>query len=432
MAQYDVFKKVMLFKFDKPIQAHLTVPDMIAVELGDSGGADFTIPGDLGLAGQPDPMGDPTIALLDLNKAFVFTKNLAIAAMSGKKMDILAEKGAFTDVFGAPNREVVGADNIRLRVVGEGFVLGVPGDASANGEVSALDAALILKYAVAGDPQEIPAYDAIQKANQLLADLGEDADLLNQMLDISGDGNVSAYDSALALQASVGVDISSLAPPAGSLKRSALRINSYEAQELVVSIDLDSVSDVYSADMVMTYDPQVLTVVDVSRTFSTSGWLAEDVTDPGKLRVALAGAQPPVEDGSIITVRFHAASEDAISRLNIAELTLNDGIMKTAIENLPEAFVLLQNYPNPFNPETWIPYKLSRPADVSIAIYSVSGQMIRRLELGKQMPGQYVDRPNAAYWDGKNEFGEEVSSGIYFYQLQAGSDVSVKKMIVVR
>ena len=77
---------------------------------------------------------------------------------------------------------------------------------------------------------------------------------------------------------------------------------------------------------------------------------------------------------------------------------------------------LFQNYPNPFNPETWIPYHLSSDADVQLTIYDTQGAVVRQLDLGHQIAGYYTDRPKAAYWDGCNEFGETVASGIYFYQ----------------
>jgi hypothetical protein len=99
---------------------------------------------------------------------------------------------------------------------------------------------------------------------------------------------------------------------------------------------------------------------------------------------------------------------------------------------IPASTELLQNYPNPFNPETWIPYKLSEPAEVELRIYSSSGRLIRTLELGQQKPGTYTDRERAMYWDGKDENGEYVSSGVYFYHLLAGESVSVKKMAVIR
>ena len=92
--------------------------------------------------------------------------------------------------------------------------------------------------------------------------------------------------------------------------------------------------------------------------------------------------------------------------------------------------MLLANYPNPFNPETWIPYQLAQPADVSVSIYSVDGELVRTLELGHQAAGIYKSRSRAAYWDGKNELGESVASGIYFYTLSVGNFAATRKMLI--
>ena len=92
--------------------------------------------------------------------------------------------------------------------------------------------------------------------------------------------------------------------------------------------------------------------------------------------------------------------------------------------------VLLANYPNPFNPETWIPYQLSESAEVSVSIYSVNGSLIRALALGHQPAGVYQSRSRAAYWDGRNAFGEHVASGLYFYTLTAGDFTATRKMLI--
>jgi hypothetical protein len=93
----------------------------------------------------------------------------------------------------------------------------------------------------------------------------------------------------------------------------------------------------------------------------------------------------------------------------------------------------LVNYPNPFNPETWIPYQLSVDTEVNIKIYNSTGQLIRTLSLGHKIAGFYTDRLNAAYWDGRNESGENVSSGVYFYAIQAGDEyTATKKMVIAR
>ena len=97
---------------------------------------------------------------------------------------------------------------------------------------------------------------------------------------------------------------------------------------------------------------------------------------------------------------------------------------------IPKETALLANYPNPFNPETWIPYELAEPADVSVRIYSVNGSLVRRLSLGHQAAGMYRSRSRSAYWDGKNELGESVASGVYFYTLTAGDFTATRKMLI--
>ena len=103
-------------------------------------------------------------------------------------------------------------------------------------------------------------------------------------------------------------------------------------------------------------------------------------------------------------------------------------LMETEV--MPKETVLLSNYPNPFNPETWVPYQLSEPADVTLSIYSVDGKLVRTLALGHQPAGIYQSRSRAAYWDGRNSFGERVASGLYFYTFTAGDFTATRKMLI--
>ena len=99
---------------------------------------------------------------------------------------------------------------------------------------------------------------------------------------------------------------------------------------------------------------------------------------------------------------------------------------------LPMETALLGNYPNPFNPETWIPYHLANDAEVTLTIYDTKGEAVRRLDLGRQPPGDYTSQAKAAYWDGRNEKGESVASGIYFYQLRAGDYSATRRMVILK
>ena len=96
----------------------------------------------------------------------------------------------------------------------------------------------------------------------------------------------------------------------------------------------------------------------------------------------------------------------------------------------PTETALLPNYPNPFNPETWIPYRLAAPADVTVSIYAADGRLVRRLDLGHQSVGAYESRSRAAYWDGRNTLGEPVASGVYFYTLTTGNFNATRKMLI--
>jgi hypothetical protein len=101
-------------------------------------------------------------------------------------------------------------------------------------------------------------------------------------------------------------------------------------------------------------------------------------------------------------------------------------------QKLPTYTVLLQNYPNPFNPETWIPFELAEGGKVTITIYDVHGQLVRTLSLGYVPAGVYQAKAKAAYWDGRNEAGERVASGVYFYNLQSGKLSAMKKMVILK
>ena len=118
---------------------------------------------------------------------------------------------------------------------------------------------------------------------------------------------------------------------------------------------------------------------------------------------------------------------------NDGSVTFQEGIaklQKLLASLIPEETVLLANYPNPFNPETWIPYELSKPADVALTIYAIDGQLVRTLALGHQPAGVYQSKSRAVYWDGRNEVGEPVASGIYFYMITAGEFTATRKMLI--
>ena len=121
--------------------------------------------------------------------------------------------------------------------------------------------------------------------------------------------------------------------------------------------------------------------------------------------------------------------------LDLTDATSQRGVL--LLEQLlaaltPKETALLPNYPNPFNPETWIPYRLAHAADVHITIYNTKGTLVRQLDLGHQPAGFYTAQAKAGYWNGRNESGELVASGIYFYQLRAGDYSALRRMVILK
>jgi hypothetical protein len=140
------------------------------------------------------------------------------------------------------------------------------------------------------------------------------------------------------------------------------------------------------------------------------------------------GSAVPVQ--TVITVPKRDVAVEPDDELLISWGTVRDG--EGPVEPLPSQFALGQNYPNPFNPDTWIPYQLAQDANVVIRIYDSTGRLVRRLDLGYRQAGYYLDRDKGVYWDGKNEAGEQIASGVYFYTIQAGEFTAAKKSIVTR
>ena len=151
---------------------------------------------------------------------------------------------------------------------------------------------------------------------------------------------------------------------------------------------------------------------------------------------AFGNAAAPSSDPQTLAMLTTADVEQWLAHaqeLDLTDATSQRGILfleQVLAVLTPKETVLLPNYPNPFNPETWIPYRLANETDVRISIYDINGALVRQLDLGYQRAGYYTDRSRAAYWDGRNAFGEPVASGIYFYLLTARDFSATRKMLI--
>ena len=189
----------------------------------------------------------------------------------------------------------------------------------------------------------------------------------------------------------------------------------------------------------------ILDLVSVSANFGKTGQSPADVNgdsvvniiDLVKVAAAMgAGAAAPPAHPHGLEMLTAADVRHWLTQAqyaNLTDVTFQQGILileQLLAALIPKETLLLPNYPNPFNPETWMPYQLSEPMEVTLRIYAVKGTLIRTLALGYQPAGIYHSRTRAAYWDGKNEAGEVVASGVYFYTLSAEYFTSTRKMLI--
>ena len=144
------------------------------------------------------------------------------------------------------------------------------------------------------------------------------------------------------------------------------------------------------------------------------------------------GGEARNNNGFVLDIDAGAATHDVTATVVVSADTGGPWQFSVTIPIVAPAAAtaLLANYPNPFNPETWIPFDLSEDADVTVNIYDVAGRSIRRLVLGRRPAGTYRGRSDAAYWDGRDDFGEPASSGVYIYELRAGASRQARRMVI--
>ena len=173
----------------------------------------------------------------------------------------------------------------------------------------------------------------------------------------------------------------------------------------------------------------------------------ENYSHPDKRKSERVGYQVTVVDvetgraakiGDILEVSVRSPSP--LIGVQPLQYTVIEKDVKQSLIQLPELIAyeipvetqLLVNYPNPFNPETWIPYRLAEDTFVTLTIYDLSGRVVRTLDVGHRIAAVYENRSQAIHWDGRNNVGEQVASGVYFYHLSAGDYSATRKMAILK
>jgi len=273
--------------------------------------------------------------------------------------------------------------------------------------------------------------------------------------DVSGNGTISAYDASLILQYVVGLidkfPADSMGSPSAISPRpyvvSIPELSVKAGERFHVPIAIDDATGLFAGGISLKYDQTVLRAIKALPDMALNGsyWKANTELD-GEVRFAFATTevclwfkpQATVGQGNILLVEFEVLpnTEGKTSPLIIDNVNLSNSLNITknngSVTVIPSTFALLQNYPNPFNPDTWIPFKLAADASVTISIYNAKGQLVRTIALGQRSTGVYLSKDKAAYWDGRDNLGEKVASGIYFYTFQAGNFIATRKLVVVK
>jgi hypothetical protein len=262
--------------------------------------------------------------------------------------------------------------------------------------------------------------------------------------DVSGNGAITAYDASLIMQYLVGLidtfpgcEVTSpvAVPMRDRYVVSVPHIASAPQSRVKLPILIDDASGITAGGISLRYDAQSLQAIKVTSADLLSNCYWMESINEGEVRIAFVSAAPLNGSGELLYIEFKVVSSTPdFTDIALAEVSLGENIdvakIDGSIEVLPTKTVLLANYPNPFNPETWIPYRLAEDATVKISIFDSKGRMVRAIHLRHQPAGNYVHKDRAVYWDGRNNAGEKVASGIYYYQLQVGSFSAIRKLVI--
>ncbi|MBI1936504.1 MAG: T9SS type A sorting domain-containing protein [Ignavibacteriales bacterium] len=280
------------------------------------------------------------------------------------------------------------------------------GDVDASGSVTSADASLILQYVVG-----LVTFDA----QELWA------------ANVNGDSQVGALDAAWVLFYAVEGTwpTSKIAAAAGTMEMG--KAYAGDAGVIYLPVSLKNTSGALSLYTELTIDENAAEVVSVKKA-TPDGWFVAHNYSNSTLKIAMAGLNSLV-DNDVVVIGLKL--KDKESSLNITgNAQLNDELtfgLLAKVREIPSEFALSQNYPNPFNPTTTMKYALAQDASVTVTVYNMLGQKVKTLVDLQQEAGYYTIN-----WDGTNEFGGRVASGIYIYRLTAGKFTSTLKMNLLK
>ncbi len=312
--------------------------------------------------------------------------------------------------------------------VGSGASNPVLGDVSLNGKVQSFDAAKILRVAA------------------LLETLTAKQE---NVADVSGNGTVSAMDASFILQYVVGL-IEAFPAELNSKQRFDMNTIdgtdemilslgtpvSLSETEFSVALNIDNVSLLYSSEISIEFNGGEVELMNSNiSSFYSEGMISENIDETGLYSLAIASSNAISESGEMVSLTFKLKDPNSSPNISInkfqaneVDLTASTVSNEDVALNLPDEFQLYQNYPNPFNPSTTIGFDVpDSKTKVRLEIYNILGQKVKTLVNDVYTAGRYK-----VTWDGTNDTGGQVSTGVYIYRIQAGDVVQSKKLTFIK
>jgi 6-phosphogluconolactonase (cycloisomerase 2 family) len=293
------------------------------------------------------------------------------------------------------------------------------GDCDLDGNITAVDASAVLQCII-----RRLAFNALQ----------------TDAADVSGNGEIRAYDASLILQKVAGY-ITTF--PAGSTfvaKPAAVAdadvtmdVALGNDHSVTVTINAIGIHALSSAELTLEYDQDHLEYLGYALPGDRPGFYMETLDEEGTLSLAMAAAQPWGTDGPMVRLRFRLLddimpqSQIELTLVYLDEQLVLDAAKSATIAGLPTNYAISQNYPNPFNPVTTIRYQIPEDVQVRITVHNLLGQVVATLVDEQLLAGYY-----SKIWDGQNHAGLRVASGVYLYRIQAGNFIKTKKMLLLK
>jgi len=232
------------------------------------------------------------------------------------------------------------------------------------------------------------------------------------------------------------------APPSGTNDHANLSVETIASGDgLIARIAASNLAQLRGFTLAVSYDPSALTFVKaeraadalLSRGGPTPLFLTREI-EPGQVILAdvIAGDGTAAGDGALANLIFWRIGSDGTATVSVDLARVFDGtggvnVLSTMSHLIPSAYALSQNYPNPFNPETQIAYSLPEAGRVRLIVYNLLGQTVRTLVDEPQAAGRHSVR-----WDGRDEAGRRLASGVYLYRLKAKEFSAVRRMVMVK